>query len=74
MRREFLAEVRNQNWIQPLKILQAHIGKKVQEASSELERDQLIVEVANRIQDIIERNSSPNGNGNRTADKHNSGV
>ncbi|KAL9698186.1 hypothetical protein quinque_001627 [Culex quinquefasciatus] len=71
MRREFLAEVRNQNWIQPLKILQAHIGKKVQEASSELERDQLVVEVANRIQDIIERNSSPNGNGNRTADKHN---
>lgn len=74
LRKEFLAEKRSRRWIEDLQVLQQKIARKAQHAKSELERDQLLVEIGQDIQAIIEGQPTPEKDIPRSNTGSHSGV
>lgn len=74
LRTEFLAEVRSKRWLVALKDIHAKIAFKVQSFETELDRDQLLIEVSQDIQQIIVENTQHQHEETRTNQYQHSGV
>lgn len=73
LKMELLAEIRAKSWINPLMELQLKISTRAQKATTETERDQLLVAIGQDIQSIIESASQVGGRC-RTRSYSHSGV
>lgn len=73
LKMELLAEIRAKSWINPLMELQLKISTRAQKATTETERDQLLVAIGQDIQSIIE-SASQEGGRCRTRSYSHSGV
>ncbi|XP_029708604.1 uncharacterized protein LOC115255032 [Aedes albopictus] len=56
LRKEFLTEIRGKRWLADLKSLHMKIAQRIRTTQSELDRDQLLIEIGQDIQKIIADN------------------
>nr|XP_029712624.1 uncharacterized protein LOC115257299 [Aedes albopictus] len=74
LRQGFLAETRAKRWLVSLKDLSLKIAQRIQTTNTELERDQLLIEISQDIQQIIEENDDIQQETARTNQNQHSGV